>query len=70
MTMRALIIALVSVSPALAETLFCSTSIQGYRVCDDGHDGYRSTEWLWQDVGIGSDSDGSRWSYARKSVTA
>jgi hypothetical protein len=68
MTMRALIIATafvsVGVSPALAETLFCSTSFQGYRVCDDGH-GYRSTEWEWQGMTIGQDSDGSRWTTSR-----
>ena len=67
MTMRARIIAAafvgVSVSPALAETLFCSTSFQGYRVCDDGH-GYRSTERRWQGLTIGQDSDGSRWTTA------
>jgi hypothetical protein len=57
-TMRALILAaaFVSVSPALAETLYCSTSFQGYRVCDDGH-GYRSFEWQWQGMTIGQDSD-------------
>lgn len=65
--MRALIIAsaLVGVSdPALAETLFCSTSFQGYRVCDDGH-GYRSTEWQWKGMTIGQDSDGNRWTTSR-----
>ena len=65
--MRALIIAaaLVCVSgPALAETLYCSTSFQGYRVCDDGH-GYRSTEWLWQGVIVGSDSNGNHWTSSR-----
>jgi hypothetical protein len=46
MTMRALIIAV----------LYCSTSFQGYRICDDGH-GYRSTEWRWQGS---QDSDGNR----------
>ena len=65
--MRALIVAaaFVSVSgPALAETLYCSTSFQGYRVCDDGH-GYRSTEWQWQGMTIGQDSNGSRWTTSR-----
>ena len=66
MTMRALILAaaFVSVSPALAETLYCSTSFQGYRVCDDGH-GYRSFEWQWQGMTIGQDSDGSHWTTSR-----
>ena len=61
--MRTVLIAVVFVSvsgPALAETLFCSTSFQGYRVCDDGH-GYRSTEWQWQSMTLGQDSDGNRW---------
>jgi hypothetical protein len=64
--MRALIIAsaLVSVSPALPETLFCSTSFQGYRICSSPG-GYRSTEWRWQDRAIGQDSDGHRWSTSR-----
>ena len=41
------IAALIGVGPALAESLYCSTSFQGYRVCDNGH-GYRLTEWRWQ----------------------
>ena len=60
---RALIIAAAFASgsgPGVAETLFCSTSFQGYRVCDDGH-GYRSTEWQWNGMTLGSDSDGARW---------
>jgi hypothetical protein len=44
--------------------LFCTTSFQGYRVCDDGH-GYQSTEWLWQGVIVGSDSDGNHWTSSR-----
>jgi hypothetical protein len=67
MTMRALIIAAAFVGvtgPAPAETLFCSTSVQGYRVCDDGH-GYRSTEWQWQGMTIGQDSNGRRWTTSR-----
>ena len=58
--MRAVLVAAVFISvsgPALAETLFCSTSFQGYRVCDDGHS-YRSTEWQWQGMTFGQDSDG------------
>ena len=46
--------------PALAETLFCSTSFQGIRVCT-GPGGYVSREWQWQDRVIGDDSDGRRW---------
>ena len=65
--MRAAIIAaaFVGVSgPALAETLYCSTSFQGYTTCQ-GADGYRSTEWLWQGMTIGQDSDGNRWTTSR-----
>jgi hypothetical protein len=51
MTLRALI----------TIAIFCTTSFQGYRVCDDGH-GYRSTEWQWQGQTIFQDnSDGNRW---------
>jgi hypothetical protein len=46
--------------PALAETLYCSTSFQGYRVCQ-GANGYRSFENNWQGMTIGQDSDGRRW---------
>ena len=66
MTMRAAIIAaaFAVAAHADAETLTCSTSFQGYTVCDDGH-GYRSTEWQWQGMTIGRDSDGSRWTTSR-----
>jgi hypothetical protein len=40
----AIIIVLMAATPASAQTLTCSTSFQGYRVCQDP-DGYRSTEW-------------------------
>ena len=36
--------ALIQSTAALGETLTCSTSFQGYRVCQDSQ-GYRSTEW-------------------------
>ena len=32
------------INPALAETLTCSTSSQGYRICQDQH-GHRCIEW-------------------------
>ena len=32
-----IIAALIGVSPALADPLYCSTSFQGYRVCQDSH---------------------------------
>jgi hypothetical protein len=54
MTLRALI----------TIAIFCTTSFQGYRVCDDGH-GYRSTEWLWEGVIVGSDSEGNHWTSSR-----
>jgi hypothetical protein len=41
-----LILAFIWVSAASAETLTCSTSFQGYRVCQ-GPGGYRSTETPW-----------------------
>lgn len=47
MTMRALIAvaaALTSLTSASAETLHCSKSFQGYRICDDGH-GHRCAKW-------------------------
>jgi hypothetical protein len=49
-----------SAGPLGAETLTCSVSFQGYTVCQ-GPDGYRSTEWKWQDRTIGQDSDDNRW---------
>lgn len=46
--MRVVVIMIVTLaisSPALAQTLTCSTSFhQGYRFCDDGH-GHRCMEW-------------------------
>ena len=65
-TVTAIIIAaLASMTPAsAAETLRCTTSFQGYRVCQ-GPDGYRSTEWEWQGFTIGDDNRGDRWSTSR-----
>jgi hypothetical protein len=59
-----LILAFIWVSAAHAETLTCSTSFQGYRICT-GPGGYRSTEWRWQGMTIGQDSDGARWTTSR-----
>ena len=56
-----IIAALIGVSPALADPLYCSTSFQGYRVCQDSH-GYRSTEWNRDGMTIGQDNDGNHWS--------
>ena len=56
--------ATVTMRAAIIAVLFCTTSFQGYRVCDDGH-GYRSTEWRWQDRTIGEDNEGRAWSTSR-----
>jgi hypothetical protein len=55
----AIIIALMA-APASAQTLTCSTSFQGYRVCQ-GPDGYRSTESTWNGIITGSDNRGDTW---------
>jgi hypothetical protein len=60
----AVILVIITARPSLAETLACSTSFQGYRVCQ-GPDGYRSTEWDRDGMTIGQDSDGSRWTTSR-----
>jgi hypothetical protein len=48
--------ALTWVSAASAETLTCSISFQGYRVCP-----YRSTESEWMGFKIGQDNRGDDW---------
>ena len=40
--------------------IYCSTSFQGYRICT-GPNGRSSTEWEWQGMTFGQDSDGDRW---------
>jgi len=64
--MRAVIVIgiIAYINPALAETLYCSTSFQGYRICS-GPGGYRSTEWGWRGMRVGEDSDGNRWTTSR-----
>jgi hypothetical protein len=52
------------ISPALADSIYCSTSFQGYRVCQDSQ-GYHSTEWDRGGMTIGQDSDGRRWTTSR-----
>jgi hypothetical protein len=54
MTLRLCVAILIVIasSPALAETLACSTTFQGYHVCQ-GPGGYRSTETHWQGMVIG-----------------
>ena len=47
-----------------SQTLTCSTSFQGYRVCQDAQ-GYRSTEWDRDGMRFGQDSDGRRWTTSR-----
>jgi hypothetical protein len=56
--------ALTQSSGTLGETLTCSTSFQGYRVCQ-GSDGYRSTEWDRGGMRIGQDNQGDRWTTLR-----
>jgi hypothetical protein len=46
------------------DPLYCSTSFQGYRVCQ-GQDGYRSTEWGRDGMRFGQDNQGDRWSTSR-----
>jgi hypothetical protein len=60
MKLCAAILVMIAASPALAGTLTCSTSFQGYRVCS-GPGGYRSTETPWQGMTIGQDNRGARW---------
>jgi hypothetical protein len=66
--MRAMLIAsLVSAlaaSPALAQTVTCTTSFQGYRICDDGH-GHSTTEWERDGMRFGEDNQGNRWTTSR-----
>jgi hypothetical protein len=59
-----IIIALMAAASASAQTLTCTTSFQGYRVCQ-GPGGYRSTEWDRGGMRFGEDSDGDRWSTSR-----
>jgi hypothetical protein len=56
--------AALAAGPAVADTIYCSTSFQGYTVCN-GPDGYRSMEWRWQDRVIGDDNRGNQWSTSR-----
>jgi hypothetical protein len=52
-----------SMTPALAETLACSTW-QGIRTCTDAH-GYVSHETEWQGRINGWDNAGDRWTTSR-----
>ena len=65
MKLCAAILVITAASPALAGTLACSTTFQGYRVCQ-GPGGYRSTETPWRGMTIGQDSDGNRWTTSRR----
>ena len=71
----AILIVIAAYGSALAETLTCSTSVQGYHVCQ-GPGGYRSTEtpWQgsyrstetpWQGMTVGKDNQGDRWTTSR-----
>ena len=46
-----------------AETVTCSTW-QGLRTCSSPS-GATSTEWQWQGMTFGQDSDGNRWTTSR-----
>jgi hypothetical protein len=59
-----IIAALIGVSLAPASPLYCSTSFQGYRVCQRP-DGYRSTEWDRDGMRFGQDNQGDRWTTSR-----
>jgi hypothetical protein len=63
--MRAIIVALAlaSITPALAETLICSTW-QGIRTCS-GPDGYVSHESTSNGITTGDDNQGNRWTTSR-----
>jgi hypothetical protein len=54
-----IVAALIGVSPALAETLTCSTW-QQITTCQ-GPGGYVSHELHWQDRTIGQDNEGGKW---------
>ena len=60
----AAILIVIAASPALAETLTCSTTFQNYRVCS-APGGYTSTEMPWQGMIIGQDNQGDRWTTSR-----
>jgi hypothetical protein len=63
---RAVIIAVsaaLASSPALAETLYCSTW-QGIRTCSSPG-GYVSHESMWNGITTGSDNQGDRWTSSR-----
>jgi hypothetical protein len=64
LTFCAAILVAIAVTPAPADSVTCSTTFQGYRVCQ-GPDGYRSTETQRQGMTIGQDSDGDRWTTSR-----
>jgi hypothetical protein len=65
--MRTLIIlaiaALIGISPALADTMTCST-FAGVRTCSSP-DGYLSHESTWNGITTGDDNQGNRWSTSR-----
>jgi hypothetical protein len=52
-----------SISPALADSLYCSVW-QGIRTCS-GPDGYVSHETQWQGLTTGDDNQGNRWTTSR-----
>jgi hypothetical protein len=62
--MRAVMIGvMIGVSPALADTMTCST-FAGVRTCLGGH-GFMSHETTWNGITTGSDNRGDRWTTSR-----
>jgi hypothetical protein len=55
--------AMIGVSPALADTVTCST-FAGVSACLGGH-GYVSNETTWNGITTGSDNRGDRWTTSR-----
>jgi hypothetical protein len=60
---RAIIILAASVSPALADTVTCST-FAGVKTCSSP-DGYTSHESTWNGITTGDDNQGNRWTTSR-----
>jgi hypothetical protein len=62
---RALLTALITlgaiIAPAYAETLYCTTSFQGYRTCSTAGNTYKSFEWDNNGYHYGDDNRGNKW---------
>ena len=64
MTRALMLAAALMAGAAQAQTVNCSTSFQGYRVCQNSQ-GYRSTEWDRDGMRFGQDNQGNRWTTSR-----